>query len=203
VAPRRSVTIFPRNNGLGVHHGLVPRVRGGATPLSMGVSVRREVAQIFVNTQRKTVAVVEFTCCSASSILPPRAPCKNGGVRSVRDNVTPDQMVKRLTRERRSILSASQGGGEPGWKDRVNRCELPINVVTMNRRQRPTRLTQKGCGQVRGLLTPPTQMLGHRRKGSTYVLREGFVRNTGSPYFSLNETGAGNAIRKESRWECG
>jgi hypothetical protein len=114
-------------------------------------------------------------------------------------------MVKRQNRERTSILPASSGGGEPGWEDMVNRCELLINVVTANRLKRLTSLTQKGRGQVRGLLTPPTQMLLHRRKGSTYVFREGFVRNTGSPYSSLrNEVFfSGNVIRKESRWGCG
>ena len=146
---------------------------------------------------------MEFTCCSVSSILPPRAPCRNDGVRSVRDNVTLDRMVKRRNRERRSILPASEGGGEPGWRDMVNRCELPINVVTCDRLKRLTSLTQKGSGQVRGLLTPPTQMMRHRRRGSTYVLREGVVWNTISPYFSLNAVGSGNAIRKESRGGCG
>lgn len=130
---------------------------------------------------------MECTCCSASSILPPRAPCKNGGVRSVRDNVTPDRTVKRRNRERTSILPASRGGGEPGWEDMVNIRELPINVVTANRLKRLTSLTQKGCGQVRGLITPPTQMMRHRRKGSTYVFREGLVRNTVSPYPSLGK----------------
>lgn len=57
----------------------------------------------------------------------------------------------------------------------VNICELPLNVVTGNRRKRLISLTQKGRGQVRGLLTPSTQMMRYRRKGSTYVFREGLV----------------------------
>jgi hypothetical protein len=88
----------------------------------------------------------------------------------------------------------------------VNIRELPINVVTANRLKRLTSLTQKGCGQVRGLITPPTQMMRHRRKGSTYVFREGLVRNTVSPYSSLGKGCfffPGNAICKESRWGCG
>lgn len=98
---------------------------------------------------------MEFTCCSASSILPPRAPCKNGGVRSVRDNVTPDRTVKRQNRERRSILPASSGGGEPGWNDMVNRCELPINVVTGNRQKRLRCLTQHGRWSGSGAANSP------------------------------------------------
>lgn len=69
----------------------------------------------------------------------------------------------------------------------VNTCELPLNVVTANRLKRLISLTQKGCGQVRGLLTPSTQMMRHRRKGSTYVFQEGLVRNTVSPYSSLGK----------------
>lgn len=147
---------------------------------------------------------MEFTCCSANSILPPRAPRRNDGGRSVRDNVTLDRQVRRPNRERRSILPASQGRGEPGWENTVKESELLINVVTEDRQKRLICLNQTVRGQVKGLLTPLTQMLHHRRRGSTYVLREGFVRNVVSPYFSVKERSfSGKATRKESRWECG
>ncbi len=68
----------------------------------------------------------------------------------------------------------------------VNRRELLINVVTLNRLKRLTSLNQMVRGQARGLLTPSPQMLRHRRRGSTYVFREGFVENAVSPYVSLN-----------------
>jgi hypothetical protein len=92
----------------------------------------------------------------------------------------------------------------------VNIRELPINVVTANRLKRLTILTQKGRGQVRGLITPPTQMMRHRRKGSTYVFREGLVRNTVSPYSSLRgkrtarnaDGGAGRGCRRKRKPCC-
>ena len=55
----------------------------------------------------------------------------------------------------------------------VKESELLINVVTEDRQKRLTCLNQKVGGQVKGLLTPLTQMLRHRRRGSTYVLRVG------------------------------
>lgn len=86
----------------------------------------------------------------------------------------------------------------------VKETELLINVVTEDRQKRLIGLNQTVGGQVKGLLTPLTQMLHHRRRGSTYGLREGFVRNVVSPYVSVKESSfSGNAIRKESRWECG
>ena len=76
----------------------------------------------------------------------PTATCVvgNDGVRSVRDNATLDRKVRRPNRERKSTLPASHGGREPGWKGMVNRREVPLNVVTQNRRKRPIRLTQTG-----------------------------------------------------------
>ena len=86
----------------------------------------------------------------------------------------------------------------------VKESELLINVVTEDRQKRLICLNQTVRGQVKGLLTPLTQMLHHRRRGSTYVLREGCVRNVVSPYFSVKERSfSGKAIRKESRRECG
>ena len=86
----------------------------------------------------------------------------------------------------------------------MRELELQINVVKEDRQKRLICLNQTVRGQVKGLLTPLTQMVHHRRRGSTYVLREGFVRNVVSPYFSVKESSfSGKAIRKESRWECG
>ena len=148
---------------------------------------------------------MEFTCCSASSILPPRAPCKNGGVRSVRDNVPPDRTVKRRNCERTSILPASSGGGEPGWEDMVNIRELPINAVTANRLKRLTSLAQNGTWSGSGAANspdaddaPPAERQHLRRSRGTCV-------EHGKPVF-LPENRvffSGNAIRKESRRGCG
>ena len=55
----------------------------------------------------------------------------------------------------------------------MKESELLINVVTEDRQKRLICLNQKVSGQVKGLLTPLTQMLRHRRRGSTYVLRVG------------------------------
>ena len=100
------------------------------------------------------------------------------------------------------FVSYGRGVGNDGM---VKIHELLINAVTANRLKRLTSLPQKGRGQVRGLLTPPTQMLHYRRRGSTYVFREGFVWNAVSPNSSLGTQFffSGNAIRKESRWGCG
>ncbi len=67
----------------------------------------------------------------------------------------------------------------------VNRRELLINVVTLNRLKRLTSLNQMVRGQARGLLTPSPQMLRHRRRGSTYGFREGCGENAVRPYVSL------------------
>lgn len=84
----------------------------------------------------------------------------------------------------------------------MKESELLINVVKEDRQKRLRCLNQTVRGQDKGLLTPLTQMLRHRRRGSAYVLREGLVRNVVSPYLSLEDF-SGNAIRKESRWRCG
>src|SRR5262249_36974022 len=61
-----------------------------------------------------------------------------------------------------------QRGREPGSGGQVNSDEAAINVVTKDKRKMLPRLGQKACGQVRGLLTLPTQMTHHRRRAATF-----------------------------------
>ena len=49
----------------------------------------------------------------------------------------------------------------------VKETEWLINVVTEDRQKRLICLNQTVRGQGKGLLTPLTQMLRHRRRGST------------------------------------
>jgi hypothetical protein len=46
-------------------------------------------------------------------------------------------------------------------------CEVLIKVVTGNKRKMLQGLDQKVSGQVRVLLTHPTQMMSHRPRGTT------------------------------------
>jgi hypothetical protein len=81
----------------------------------------------------------------------------------------------------------------------VKESELLINVVKEDRQKRLRCLHQKVGGQDKGLLTPLTQMVRHRRRGSAYVLREGLVRNVVSPYVSSLPHGRRKATCKGSR----
>ena len=49
----------------------------------------------------------------------------------------------------------------------VNKCELLINVVISNKPKTLIGLSQKARGQVQGLSASLTQMVSHRRIGST------------------------------------
>ena len=50
---------------------------------------------------------------------------------------------------------------------RVNRCELSINVVRIDKPKTLIGLSQKARGQVQELATFLTQMSSHRRRDST------------------------------------
>ena len=73
-----------------------------------------------------------------------------------------------------------QRGRGPGSGGRVNSGEAVINVVTKDKRKMLSRLGQRACGQVRGLLTLPTQMAHHRRRAAALPTRV-HPRNVVSP----------------------
>ena len=85
---------------------------------------------------------------------------------------------------RESQLCKRQCGKEPGLDSMVNICE-PLRRRHVNKPKVLKGLNQKASGQVRGLLTPPSQMSRHRRSGGTYPVRKVFMRNTETPYISL------------------
>ena len=53
----------------------------------------------------------------------------------------------------------------------ANASEVLINVVMNDKPKMLRGLDQKVSGQDRGLLTPPTQMRRHRRRGTAYPTR--------------------------------
>ncbi len=57
----------------------------------------------------------------------------------------------------------------------ANSGEVLINVVSYDKPKMLTGLGQKVSGQVRALLTHPTQMLRHRRKGTAYFKQAMFL----------------------------
>ena len=60
-----------------------------------------------------------------------------------------------------------QGGRELGSDGMVNRCELLINAVSVDKPKALRGLSQKARGQVQELPYFLTQMLSHRRRDST------------------------------------
>ncbi len=81
-------------------------------------------------------------------------------------------------------LCEHQRGKEPGLNSMVNICE-PLRRRHENKPKVLKGLNQKVRGQVRRLLTPPSRMSRHRRRGGTYPVRKIFMRNTETPYISL------------------
>jgi hypothetical protein len=77
----------------------------------------------------------------------------------------------------------------------VNSSEVPINAVSNDKPKMLTGLDQKVRGQAQVLLTHLTQMLSHRRRGTTSPTRA-LTRNVVSPSFSLKGF---SSSRKASR----
>jgi hypothetical protein len=102
----------------------------------------------------------------------------NGGVRSSRDNVPSPRRGGRESVSRHGDCQHQRGRGL-GWGGMVNPGEASLNAVI---KDKPKMLLQNGVsrarcgaaaelglgqkarGPVRGLRTPPTQMLYHRRR---------------------------------------
>ena len=92
-----------------------------------------------------------------------------------------------------------QGGREPGWNGKVNPGEPPINVVRTSKPKMLTGLSQQACGQVWEF---PLSLIADRappanRRDLPHSDGTGVKR--GKPVLLP----AGNANRKERRWEGG